>query len=90
MNDKEERDFAELVNRTDGSKVKFYQCDCQETDEGELCKWSFHFDGDYSADKSDGRYSLTSSIHDYLIWSSQRIKELEAKLALAKTLPDTN
>lgn len=88
MNIKEEKEFAEWVEKTEKSKVKFYQCDCEmvENDEGreeEYCKWSYHFDGNY-ADSSDGRYSLLSSVHDYLIWSSERIKELEAKLAIAK------
>jgi hypothetical protein len=89
MNNEQEKEFAEWVDKTSGSKVKFYQCDCQiiyddDGSEEELCKWSYHFDGNYYADSSDGRYSLLSSIHDYLIWSSQRIKELEAKLAVAK------
>ena len=89
MNIKEEKDFAEWVDKTDASKVKFYQCDCDVfyNDEGyqeEYCKWSYHFDGNYYADSSDGRYSLLSSIHDYFIWSSRRIKELEAKLAIAQ------
>jgi hypothetical protein len=89
VNSEQEKEFAEWVDKTSGSKVKFYQCDCQTiyNDDGyeeELCKWSYHFDGNYYADSSDGRYSLLSSIHDYLIWSSQRIKELEAKLAVAK------
>ncbi|MEG3957303.1 hypothetical protein [Microcoleus sp. herbarium2] len=89
MNSKQGQEFAEWVNKTDASKVKFYQCDCEVfyNDDGyeeELCKWSYNFDGNYYSDSSYGRYSLLSSIHDYFIWSSQRIQELEAKLAVAK------
>ena len=29
MNNEQEKEFAEWVDKTSGSKVKFYQCDCQ-------------------------------------------------------------
>lgn len=84
MNNKQQRKLADLINGY-ASPVKFYEHDCEETDEEELCRWSFEFDGDYYADKSDGRYGLESSINDYLIWSHRRIRELEAQLANKST-----
>ena len=83
MNRKEEYKFAQWTKDTEASKVKF-GCSYGTFDDGTTqVYWHFNFDGDCRVDKSGGNDSLIEGIKDYFIWSSQRIKELEAKLALA-------
>lgn len=82
MRYEEEIEFAKRVEKDDKCKVKFYEY--IENEGGPFTRWSFHFDGDTAVHCSPGCAYLTTAIHDYLVYSSQRIKELEAQLALAK------
>jgi hypothetical protein len=87
MNGKEEHKLAEWTRKTEASKVKFSYSYCDGDGEVQTL-WHFDFDGDISVDNSGGNPSLVESIKDYFLWSSERIKELEAKLALAKVSSD--
>lgn len=88
MNDRESYKLAKWTRETESSKVKF-DCSYGTFDDGTSeTYWHFSFDGDTSVDKSGGNSSLIEGVKDYFIWSSQRIKELEAKLALANLFND--
>jgi hypothetical protein len=88
MNEKEEYKFAKWTRDTEASKVKF-NCSYGTFDDGSAqTYWHFQFDGNIYVDDSGGNSSLVESIKDYFLWSSRRIKELEAKLALAKASSD--
>ncbi|MEG3991137.1 hypothetical protein QUA13_29100 [Microcoleus sp. S28C3] len=90
MNQEEEFRFAEWTKQTQESKVEF-GCSYGTLDGGEVIPlWHFSFDGDVFVDDSGGNISLIEGIKDYFIWSSQRIKELEAKLALAHLFSDSD
>jgi hypothetical protein len=88
MDQDEEFEFAEWTRATEASRVKF-DCSYGTFDGGETqIFWHFNFDGDISVDQSGGNESLIEGIKDYFLWSSQRIKELETKLALANLFVD--
>ena len=89
-----DKEFVNLLNQL-SPHVKFRDCSHEES---EIVKWGFLIEGEEYTDAvadgaywSDGSYSLEGEIAEYLTFSfkqlvkkSQRIRELEAKLALAR------
>ena len=98
-NEKDEQKFADILNKY-SRHVKFYDCSCEGST---IIKWGFSFEGeeyidavDDGAYRSDGSYSLEAEIATYfnfsfkqLVKKSQRIRELEAELALRKLFDKT-
>jgi hypothetical protein len=87
MNKKQEKEFVNLVNKIEDCKVKFELENAGgATYESGICKeiltWAVFFDDNFIS-QFDPPEDLLDCVRDYLIWSSQRIRELEAKLALA-------
>jgi hypothetical protein len=94
-----ERKFLANLNKY-SPHVKFADCSHEEST---IPKWGFHFESEEYADAvedgaywSDGSYSLEGAIAEYLTFSfkqlvkkSQRIRELEAELAVRKLFDKT-
>lgn len=100
MNKKREKEFVKLLNKIEDCKVKFklegagwvtYEDGMCE----ELLTWAVFFDENFIS-QVDPDEDFLDCVRDYIIWSSQRIRELEAKLALAnlsnrkESLPEIN
>jgi hypothetical protein len=80
----EEHEFARLVEKTELCKVKFDSSYGTFEDGTSQIYWHWGLDGNFFIDKTGPHSRLLDSVLAYLIWSSQTIKELEVKLALAK------
>jgi hypothetical protein len=87
MNKKQEKEFVKLVNGLENCKVKFELENAGwATYEGGICKeiltGAVFFDDNFIS-QVDPPEDLLDCVRDYIIWSSQPIRDLEAKLALA-------
>lgn len=83
----EECKFVKLIDDTESSKVKFSGFYATYDSGLSHVYWICNFDESY---ESVPHPKLLGCIKEYLIWSSHRIKELEAKLAISNLFSEDN